>query len=74
MKKMLIFDEFFYGKNKETDGKYFIGCKTSTKVGLLFITLSQISRYLNKVEETQQISLLIKDGILLEKMNPFVIK
>lgn len=63
---MLIFDEFFYGKNKETDGKYFIGYKTSKKNGLLFITLSQMSRYLNKVEETQQVSLLIKDEMLLE--------
>ena len=31
IKKLLIPYEFFYGKNKEADGKYFIGHKNGKK-------------------------------------------
>ena len=65
--EMSIADEFIYDRNKETDAKCFIRYKTDKKNEPLFITRPQMSRYVNKVEKTQQVFLVVKDKILLEK-------
>ena len=65
--EMSIADEFLYDRNKETDAKCFIRYKPDKKNEPLFITRPQMSRYVNEVEKTQQVFLVVKDKILLEK-------
>ena len=74
VEKILVSDELAYGKKKETDAKYFIGNKTGKKNRSLFIKLSKMMRYINKVEESQYISLVIKYEKLLKNMNQFGIE
>lgn len=54
---MLLPDEFVYGygKNKETDAKYFIAYKTRKKIRPLLIKLPKMSWYSSKVEKIQYI-------------------
>ena len=50
-----------YGRNKETDAKYFIEYRTDKNVRSLFITPPKMSEFVNEIEEIRHISFVIKD-------------
>ena len=54
IKKILVSNEFAYDKIKETESKYFTWYKMGKKIRPLFITVPQMSRYLNKVKKKKQ--------------------
>ena len=60
------FNEFTYGKKKETDEKYFMRHKSDWKVRPLIIEFQQMIGFLNKWERTHYISFVINDQELLE--------
>lgn len=67
--KILVSDEFSFGKNKETDRKYFIGYKNDLKNWAIIHQVSKNAAvFLNKFEKTQYMSLVIKDKKVLEKL------
>ena len=52
--KILVSNEFAFSKNKKTESKYFIRHKMGKKIKPLFVTVPQISRYLNKVKKKKR--------------------
>ena len=63
----MVSNEFSYGKNKETDGKYLIRYKNDKKIRLWLIKFPHLAGLLNKSEKPYYKSFVIKDEKLLKK-------